>query len=63
MNYTVLLEGQLQDLSVETERLSTQLHSLRKQEGKLKNSKAELEQQVSPSLRCLGVAHIWPAVG
>jgi hypothetical protein len=42
----MLLEGQLQDLSVETERLSTQLHSLSKQEGKLKNSKAELEQQV-----------------
>lgn len=56
MNYTVLLEGQLQELSVETERLGTQLHSLSKQEGKLKNSKAELEQQVSPSLRCPGGA-------
>lgn len=46
MNYTMELEGKLQALSVETDKLNSQLHSLNKQEGKLRASKADLEQQV-----------------
>lgn len=46
MNYTTELEGKLQGLAVETDKLSSQLTSLNKQEGKLRASKADLEQQV-----------------
>jgi prefoldin subunit 5 len=46
MNYTMELEGKLQALAVETDKLSSQLTSLNKQEGKLRASKADLEQQV-----------------
>lgn len=46
MNYTMELEGKLRVLGVESDKLSSQLHSLNKQEGKLRTSKADLEQQV-----------------
>jgi hypothetical protein len=46
MNYTMELEGKLHDLSLEADKLSSQLHILSKQEGTLRASKADLEQQV-----------------
>lgn len=46
MNYTAELEGKLQVLGVEADKLNSQLNSLSKQEGKLRASKADLEQQV-----------------
>lgn len=51
MNYTMELEGKLQALAGETDKLSSQLTSLNKQEGKLRASKADLEQQVSKGRR------------
>lgn len=46
MNYTAELEGKIEGLSVEADRLSSRLHSLNKQDAKLRASKNELEQQV-----------------
>ena len=46
MNYTAELEGKIEGLSEEADRLSSRLHSLNKQDAKLRASKNELEQQV-----------------
>lgn len=46
MNYTMELEGKLHAISVASDKLSSQLSSMNKQESKLRASKADLEHKV-----------------
>lgn len=57
LNYTMELEGKLQGLSVESDKLRSQLNSIGKQEGKLTATKADLTHQVG-----VGVLHVYACV-
>lgn len=52
MNYTMQLEGKLQNLSQEVDKLNAQLDGLQGQSKALMQARTELEQQVSKLLCC-----------